>query len=114
MQPDIEQLFQIIKSVAESTPHDFIRVVLGSPQGAVRFVEVTENLGFRMELEDASREGFLALGFLGWELSEGMVQARSVIFPWHKDSKTFQGLFQRLCEDGVDRIKEEFERRSIN
>ena len=60
------------------------------------------------------REGLETLGLLGWELGEGKVQARSMIFPWHREDKNMRELFDRLCELGVDSIQEEFERLTVN
>lgn len=67
MHPNFEQLIQIVRTVAKSTPHEFLRVVLASSEGEVRLVEITDAPDFRVELEAAFQERFLILGLLGWE-----------------------------------------------
>ncbi|MDA2938995.1 hypothetical protein MYX75_12130 [Acidobacteria bacterium AH-259-A15] len=62
MQPSFEELIQVIRAVAQSAPYEFVRVVLASSDGDVRFIEVTEGLEFRAELEKRFHEGLLALG----------------------------------------------------
>ena len=37
-----------------------------------------------------------------------------MIFPWHQEDENLCKLFKRLCEEGVDSVKEEFEKRSVN
>ena len=93
---------------------DFMRLVLASPQVEVRFVEVTEGPEFRREVETAMREGLLALGMLGWEVCEGTVQAKNVLFPWHKDNERLRELFDRLCDEGAESVEQELEQRSID
>ena len=61
MPPGFEQLIQIVRAAAAATP-DFMRLVLASSQGEVRFLEVTQGPEFRKELETAFREDFQALG----------------------------------------------------
>ncbi len=78
----------------------------------MRFVEVTERPEFRRELETAFREDFQALGMLGWEVNEETVQAKNVVFPWHKDDETLCELFDRLCDEGAESVEEEFERQA--
>ena len=95
MQPTFEELLQIIRTAAESTENDLIRVVLASSQGDVRFIEVTDGIEFRTKLEKAFREGYLALGLLGWELTAETIQARSMLFPWHRENAKFCHPFQR-------------------
>ena len=84
------------------------------PRGNVRFIEVTDGIEFRSELQKAFREGYLALGLLGGELTGKTIQARSMLFPWHKENAKLGDLFQRLCEEGADSVQGEFERRSVN
>ncbi len=72
-----------------------MRLVLASSDD-VRFIEVTEGPEFRAELQTATREGYQALGMLGWKLGKGTVQAKNLLFPWHKDNETLQQLFDRL------------------
>ncbi len=69
---------------------------------------------FRKKLETAFREDFQALGMLGWEVSKETVQAKNVLFPWHKDNETLCELFDRLCDEGAESVEEEFGRRSID
>ncbi len=52
----LEELLQIVRSAAAATPLEFMRLVLASSQGEVRFVEVTEEPEFRRELEAAARD----------------------------------------------------------
>jgi hypothetical protein len=114
MQPDFEQLLQIIRVAAQSTPLEFVRVVLASKEGDVSFLEVTEGADFRSALASFVAEGFLALGLLGWQLERKQFQAKSFLFPWHAEEPRLCALFKRLCEHGVDSVKEEFDRRSVN
>ena len=37
----------------------------------------------------------------------GTLQAKGGLFPWHDES--LRELFDRLCEEGVDRVQELFE-----
>ncbi|MDA2926955.1 hypothetical protein MYX78_06940 [Acidobacteria bacterium AH-259-G07] len=113
MQFSFEELIQIIRAVAQTAPYEFLRVVLASSQGEARFIEVSEDIRSRTELQYASREGLVALGLLGWELKGGMVQAKSMLFPWHRENRMLGELFDRLCEEGVDRVQEGFERHQI-
>ena len=41
---------------------------------------------------------------LGWEFQDGTLQAKGGLFPWHDESH--RGLFDRLSEEGVDRVQE--------
>lgn len=110
----MEGLLQIIRTAAEGTENELVRVVLASPEGDVRIIEVTDGIEFRAELEKAFRNGLLALGLLGWELDGERIQARNMIFPWHKENPQLRELFQRLCEMGVDSVREESERKSAS
>ena len=112
--PGFEELLQIVRAAAAATPLEFMRLVLASSQGEVRFVEVTEGPEFRKELETAFREDFQALGMLGWEVGKETVQAKNLLFPWHKDNETLCELFDRLCDEGADSVEQELDRRSIN
>ncbi len=89
-----------------------MRLVLASSQGEGRFVEVTEGPEFRRELETAFREDFQALGMLGWEVKEKTVQAKNLLFPWHKDNGALRQLFDRLCDEGVESVEQELDRRT--
>ena len=113
MQPTFEQLLQVIRTLAESTDIDFVRIVLASSQD-VRFIEVTDNPELRTELQEAFQEGFLALGLLGWEVADEKVQTKAILFPWHQENETLCGLFDRLSEEAADSVREEFERRCVN
>ncbi len=110
--PGFEELIQIVRAAAAATPLDFMRLVLASSQGEVRFVEVTEGPEFRAELQTAFREDFQALGMLGWEVHEETVQAKNLLFPWHKDNETLSQLFDRLCDEGAESVEQELDRRS--
>ncbi len=88
-----------------------MRLVLASSQGEVRFVEVAEGPEFRAELETAMREGFQALGMLGWEVNKETVQAKNVLFPWRKDDEALCDLFDRLCDEGAESVGQEFQHR---
>ncbi len=66
---------------------------------------------FRTELHQALRDGLTALGLLGWEFQDGALQAKGGLFPWHDES--LRELFDRVCEEGVDRVQELFEKRSL-
>ncbi len=107
MQPSLDQLIQITRTLAHDD--DFVRVVLASTQGEVQFVEVSDSPEFRTELQRYLRDGLLALGLLGWEFKDGTLQAKGGLFPWHDES--LRELFDRLCEEGVDRVHELFEKR---
>jgi len=106
MQPDFEQLLQIIRVAAQQSELDFMRVVLATKGGGVWFVEVVDGPDFRSQMELACRKGYQPLGLLAWELDGKMIQAKSFLFPWHEDDETLCALFKRLCEDGVDCVKE--------
>ena len=108
--PGFEELLQVVRAAAAATPLDFMRLVLASFQGEVRFVEVTDAPEFRREVEAGMREGFQALGMLGWEVSKETVQAKNLLFPWHKDDETLE-LFDRLCEEGAVSVEQELDRR---
>ena len=82
--------------------------IQGDVHEDVRFVEVSEGPEFRTGLAQALREGVTAaLGLLGWELQESTLQAKRGMFPWHDCS--LRKLFDRMCEEGVERVGEEFE-----
>ena len=80
----------------------------------MQFIEVTEGPEFRAELETAFRENFQALEMLGWELAERTVQAKNPLFPWHRDNETLRELFDGLCEEGVDSVERELDRRGVD
>ena len=67
---------------------------------------MTEGPEFRKELETAFRENFQALGMLGWEVGKETVQAKNLLFPWHKDNETLCLLFDRLCDEGAESVEE--------
>ncbi len=73
---------------------------------------MTEEPEFRRELETAFREDFQALGMLGWEVGEGTLQAKNLMFPWHKDNETLE-LFDRLCDEGAVSVEQELDWRSV-
>ena len=105
MQPSLDQLIQICRTLAHDD--DFVRVVLASTQdnteGDVQFIEVSDGLEFRTELQQALRDGLTALGLLGWEFKDGTLQAKGGLFSWHGES--LRELFDGLCEEGVDRVQ---------
>ena len=101
--PGFEELIQIVRSAAAATPLEFMRLVQGEP----RFIEVTEGPEFRREIETAFREGFQALGMLGWEVGKETVQAKNLLFPWHQDDETLCQLFDRLCDEGAESVERE-------
>ncbi len=74
LSPGFEELIQIVRAAAAATPLNFMRLVLASSQGEVRFLEVTEGPEFRRELETAFREDFQALGMLANSCSLSGVQ----------------------------------------
>ena len=110
MQPSLDQLLQIIRTLAHDD--DFVRVVLASTQdntqpdtqGNVKFIEVSDGPEFRTDLQQALRDGLTALGLLGWEFKDGTLQAKGGLFPWHDES--LRELFERVSEEGVDRVQE--------
>ena len=51
---------------------------------------------------------------LGWELGEETVQAKNLLLPWHRDNEAFCQLFDRLCDEGVESMEQELERRRID
>ena len=111
--PGFEELLQLVRAAAAATPLEFMRLVMASSDD-VRFVEVTDAPEFRKELETASREDFQALGMLGWEVGKETVQAKNLLFPWHKDNESLCELFDRLCDEGADSVEQELDRRSID
>ena len=106
-----EELLQLVRAAAAATPLEFMRLAMASSDD-VRFVEVTDGPEFRREVETAMREGLLALGMLGWELCEETVQAKNLMFPWHKDNETLYELLDRLCDEGAESVEEELDRRT--
>ena len=66
----------------------------------------------RAELQTAFRGDFLALGMLGWEVGEGTMQAKNLLFPWHRDNETLCELFERLCDEGAESVEQELDRRT--
>jgi hypothetical protein len=103
---DFEQLFQVIETIVRQVRLEFVRVVLASPEGDVRFVEVPGNRGFRAELQNSLREGFLPLGMLGWEMTGDTLQAKRMLFAWHNDDEKLRELFRYLCEDAANQVRE--------
>ena len=117
MQPSLDQLIQIARTLAHDD--DVVHVVLASiPSNLqedtlldVEFIEATDGPEFRTDLHQALRHGLTALGLLGWEFKDGTLQAKGGLFPWHDES--LRELFDRLTEEGVDRVQELFEQRSL-
>lgn len=99
MAPDFEQLLQIIRVAARD--FEGVHVVLAS-RNDYTFLEDTPRL--RKELQNALRAGYQALGLLGWEISEGRIQAHKMFFRWHEGEETAK-LFDKICEAGVDSIE---------
>ena len=114
MQPDFETLLQIIQLAAKDFSFDLTRVVLASAEGEVWFLEVADGMDFRSQLELAYRKGGLALGLLGWEMVDEMMQDKTTLFPWHPGNDELCALFKKLCEAGVDSVQEELERGGVN
>ena len=100
MQPDFEQLLQIIRVAARD--YEAVHVVLA---GDDDFTFLQETPKLREELQGAFREGYQALGLLGWEIKDGRIQARKMFFRWNEDST----LFDKICEAGVDSVGETLE-----
>ncbi len=48
---------------------------------------------------------------LGWEVGKESVQAKNLLFRWHREKEALSRLFDRLCEEGADSVEQEFERR---
>ncbi len=95
-------------------PHDVQRLLRRR-----RFVAVHCHVArlpdvLRAELQTAFRGDFLALGMLGWELAEATVQAKNLLFPWHRDNEGLCELFDRLCDEGAKSVEQEFDRWSID
>lgn len=111
--PGFEELLQLVRAAAAATPLEFMRLVMASSDD-VQFIEVSEGPEFRAELQTAFREDFQALGMLGWELGEGTVQAKNLLFPWHKDNEALGELFDRLCDEGADSVEQEFDQWSLD
>ena len=113
MQPSLDELIQITRTLAHD--QEFVRVVLASTpstlqknaQLEVEFIEVSDGPEFRSDLHQALRAGLTALGLLGWEFQDGTLQAKGGLFPWHDES--LRELFDRLSEEGVDRVQEVME-----
>ncbi len=66
---------------------------------------------FRTALHQALRDGLTALGLLGWEFTDGTLQAKGGLFPWHDES--LRELFEQVSEEGVDRVQEELEKHQL-
>jgi len=109
--PSFEELLQLVRAAAAATPLEFMRLVMASSDN-VQFIEVTEGPELRAELQTAFRGDFLALGMLGWEVGEGTMQAKNLLFPWHRDNETLCELFERLCDEGAESVEQELDRRT--
>ncbi len=72
-----------------------------SSQDDFTFLEKTPQL--REELQEAIREGYQPLGLLGWEISEGRIQAHKMFFRWH-EAAGLSERFDQICEAGVDSV----------
>lgn len=97
MQPDFEQLLQIIRVAAKD--FEGVHVVLTSGDDDYIFLEDTPRL--REELKEAVREDYEPLGLLGWEIAQGRIQAHKMLFKWNEDRSD---LFDQICAVGVDSI----------
>ncbi len=60
--------------------------MLAAPED-FKFLQNTPQL--RERLQEALREGYVALGLLGWEIAEGRIQAHKMFFRWHEDAELF-------------------------
>ena len=98
MAPDFEQLLRIILVAARE--FEGIHIVLVSGDDFT-FLEGTHRL--REELQEAIQEGYQPLGLLGWEISEGRIQAHKMFFRWHEKAGLSE-LFDQLCAVGVDSV----------
>ncbi len=98
MAPDFEELLQIIRTAARG--FEGIHIVLASGDDFT-FLEETPQLA--EELLEAMETGYLVLGFLGWEVADGRVQAHKMFFRWHGKAELSE-LFDRICEVGVNSI----------
>ncbi len=98
MAPSFEQLLQIIRVTA--CEFVGVHIVLAS-RDDFTFLENTPRL--REELREAIRDGYQTLGLLGWEISNGHLQAHKMFFRWHKEEKLAK-LFDQICEVGVNSI----------
>ncbi len=45
------------------------------------------------------------------EVSKETVQGKNLLFPWHNDETLCQ-LFDRLCDEGVESVEQELDRRT--
>ena len=96
MPPDFEQLLQIIRVAARD--FEAVHVVLAA-EDDFTFLEDTPRL--RQQLQTAVREGYQALGLLGWKATDGRLQAHKMFFRWHEEAGLSE-LFDRICHAGVD------------
>ena len=40
------------------------------------------------------------------------MQAKNLLFSWHKDDETLRELFDRLCDEGAESVEQELGRRT--
>ncbi len=40
------------------------------------------------------------------------VQAKNLLFPWHRGDETLGKLFDRLCDEGAESVEQELDRRT--
>lgn len=93
---------------------EFVRVVMISTGGDVRFEAVSPVLRFRVRMKEALQGRFIALGLLGWRSTGNGWQAKRILFPWHADDEILDEIFQRLCEEAAHSAKKAFERRAVH
>lgn len=82
----------------------------GFREGTVKLLDVTDDPGYRGKFEEALNGRFVALGLPGFEESDGQLQAY-FLFPWLEKDPALSGLFERLCEEAVRQVRQEFQTR---
>ena len=106
---ELEHLLHFCRTQAKASPCDNLRLILATKRGDVRLIEVSEDHEFRRVLYEALCAEFIPLGLLGFEESEGEIQARSLLFPWHSEDDRLSGLFDLLCDQAVRNVEKEFD-----
>lgn len=107
MQPTkLEELLTAIRVLSTEMDLKFIHIVMAAADGRTQFIESSRDQFLENELKQAIDAGFLALGLLGWEMSDSSLEAKSLLFPWNKGDENLKRVFQRICEAGVDSVYE--------
>lgn len=111
MTEQLEELLRLSRTLAAESPCDHLRLVAVSMDGEIRMLPVSDDPQYRIELYKVLTDNLTPLGLLGFEDSDGKIQAQSFLFPWHEDVPNLADLFERVCDQAVENVQRGFERR---